>query len=263
VGEAAPPLRPLPDKATDQTDWVSPQGNYVLPPAEVHVWRITLGRHRTQLPEMEAILSADERQKADRFFMPADRDRCVLGRGALRLILARCVATTADQLRFEYNGFGKPHLAGGSGEPALQFNLSHSGEFILIAVTIGRAIGVDVEWMRPLSEVAEISERFFSARERSMLASLPAEQQHSAFFTCWTRKEAFIKAVGNGLSHPLDQFDVSLLPGETPRLMETRPDPAEAGRWEMRELNVGDDYAAAVVVEGAGWNLKAFDWPER
>jgi 4'-phosphopantetheinyl transferase len=235
--------------------------DYALRRDEVHIWRITLDWPPARLRALNAVLSTDEQQKADRFHFALDRTRHVVGRGVLRTILARCTSTKAEQLCFEYSTFGKPRLAAGSTEIPLQFNVSHSSDLILIVLTIGRAVGIDVERTRTDLDVERIAASFFSPHERLALLSLPAQSRFDAFFDCWTRKEAYIKAVGDGLSLPLDQFDVCFLPGQEPRLLATRPDPAEARRWVIQALDVGPCYRAAVAVEGAGWQLKMWDWP--
>jgi 4'-phosphopantetheinyl transferase len=137
----------------------------------------------------------------------------------------------------------------------------NSGDWILIALSLGRTLGVDVERKKEDMATEEIAARFFSPIECSALAALPAAMRCEAFFSCWTRKEAYLKARGDGLSLPLDQFDVAFVPGAEPRLIETRHDPAEAHRWTLNALQVGRDYAAALAVEGADWELKCWDWP--
>jgi 4'-phosphopantetheinyl transferase len=205
------------------------------------------------------ILSPDERQKARRYHFPVDRERYIIGRALARIVLGYLLDMTPVRVRFRYNNFGKPYLDCDENRPRLQFNLSHSGELIVMAITIGREIGVDVEGVREHAEVERIAARFFSVRERAELASLPPSQRAVAFFSCWTRKEAFIKAKGMGLRFPLDCFDVSLKPDSPAMLLETRPDPAEAARWTIRNLDVGPAYKAAVAVEGRDLDLKLID----
>jgi len=177
------------------------------------------------------------------------------------MLLSRYLGMTPHQVRFEYTVAGKPHLAPSQGERLLRFNLTHSGELLLIAVTDGRALGIDVEEVRNDIDVGEIAAHFFSPNEQRDLATLSGPRRIDAFFECWTRKEAYVKARGEGLSLPLDQFDVSLLPGESARLIETRPDSAEARRWQLEALSVADGYKAALAVEGKGWALQCVDWP--
>src|SRR5262249_12645966 len=151
-----------------------------------------------------------EEQRMRRFRFDEDRRRYLLGRGLLRLLLGHYLELTPDLLRFDYTPFGRPHLAAGLAPQLLEFNVSHSGELILIAVAAGRSLGIDVEQIRADVEVKAIAARFFSPSEQEALGRLAEGQQVEAFFDCWTRKEAYIKAKGDGLSLPLDQFDVSL-----------------------------------------------------
>jgi 4'-phosphopantetheinyl transferase len=240
--------------------WLEPPGHYNLASNEVHVWRGVVGRDAGAMPEVRRVLSPDECEKADRFHFEADRSRFVLGRAMLRHVLARGLQKRPNELSFEYGAFGKPVLAPGGPAGQPQFNLSHSGDLILLAVAVGRAVGIDVERMRTDIPHLGIAEHFFSAAERGSLAGLPAPAQTEAFYACWTRKEAYIKATGVGLSLPLDQFDVSLRPGEPAKLLATRPDDAEAHRWTLLELDVGPNYKAAAAVEGSQFQLKTLDW---
>jgi 4'-phosphopantetheinyl transferase len=208
--------------------------------------------------ELETILSADERERVRRFYFERDRTRWRVERACLRMLLGGYLGVPPGTLSFGYGRFGKPHLNGL--ETPLQFNASHSGHILLIAIMLDRAIGIDVERIRSNLSVLDIAERFFSPLERAALAALPETLRTNAFFDCWTRKEAYIKARGEGLSLPLNGFDVSFLPGEPAQLLATRPDAAEASRWRLRELDVADGYKAALAVEGAQWRLKCFDW---
>lgn len=239
--------------------WDGFSGNYALPEDEVHVWRPGLDLAPSGLTKLQEILTADERERAARFHFEADRRRCVIGRGYLRLLLGEILDLPAGSLQFEYDEFGKPGLVPNQGLP-LQFNVSHSGEMILIAISVGRAVGIDVEKIRTDLDCDGIAARFFSANERRILDSLSGPDRYEAFFTCWTRKEAYLKARGVGLSLPLDMFDVSFLPNEEPRLLATRHDPAEAGRWRLKALPVSADYAAALAASGQNWKLKCWNW---
>jgi 4'-phosphopantetheinyl transferase len=166
-------------------------------------------------------------------------------------------------LQFQYSEFGKPSLAQPSElHPPVEFNVSHSGDLVLIALSRRRTLGVDIERMRMDVATEEIATRFFSVNECRDLATVAPDLRCAAFFACWTRKEAYLKARGDGLSLPLEQFDVSFLPGHDPRLIETRHDPAEARRWTLHALEGGFDYKAALAVEGADWKLKCWEWPK-
>ena len=239
--------------------WRSPPDQRVWPDNEVHVWRATLDWPAEAAAGLASILSGDERERVRRFHFERDRRRCLISRGLLRTLLGRYLERPPETLSFDYSTFGKPRLA--SLKTPLQFNVSHSGELLLVAVALDRAIGVDVEEIRRDMSVLEIAERFFSGNERSALARMPENLRHDAFFECWTRKEAYIKAKGDGLSLPLDQFDVAFGPGQAAQLLATRPDRAEAERWCLKELDVADGYKAALAVEGSGWALKCWHWP--
>jgi 4'-phosphopantetheinyl transferase len=139
--------------------------------------------------------------------------------------------------------------------------LAHAQGLALYAVAIDREVGIDLERSRPIPDAEEIAERFFSNREKTALLSVPSGQRHEAFLNCWTRKEAYIKAVGDGLACPLDRFEVSLKPGEPARLLSVEGDPREALRWCLRELTPAPDYNAAIAVEGHGWHLACWHWP--
>src|ERR1700694_895628 len=239
--------------------WGGFNGSYALPDDEVHVWRTTLDMAASGFAKLWQILSPEERERADRFHFEVDRRRSVIGRGYLRLLLGEILDLPANKLQFEYDEFGKPSLTPRQGPP-LQFNVSHSGELILIAITMGRAVGVDVERIRTDFDADSIAARFFSANEYRILASLAGPVRYKAFFACWTRKEAYLKARGVGFSLPLDQFDVSFLPDEEPRLLATRHDPAEARRWRLQALDLSSDYAAALAAPGSSWQLRSLDW---
>jgi len=244
----------------DGPDWDGFIGDYALLEDEVHVWRTGLDMAAVDLAKLQRILSPDEQERAERFRFEADQRRAVIARGYLRLLLGEILDLPANRLQFEYDEFGKPRLNPTQGVP-LQFNVSHSGDLILIAITVGRAVGVDVERIRTDVDVDGLAARFFSASERKTLASLAGPGRYEAFFTCWTRKEAYLKAREVGLALPLDQFDVSFLPDEEPRLLATRHDPPDAQWWGLRALVLSSDYVAALAAQGSNWKLKCWDWP--
>lgn len=208
------------------------------------------------------MLAADEISRADRFHFAKDRDHFIVARGLLRTLLAAYLGADAAGLRFAYAEKGKPSLAdasnAGSQPDAVNFNLAHSHGGALYAFSRGRELGVDLEFIRENFEGEKIAERFFSAAEIETLELVPRELKEQAFFECWTRKEAYIKARGEGLSMPLDEFDVSLRPGEPAALLRNHKDPDEVTRWTMRSITVSAGYVAALVVEGHDWKLQSF-----
>jgi 4'-phosphopantetheinyl transferase len=244
-----------------QRNWELLSDDYALPPDQVHVLRARLDLTAGFIAELYQTLSSDERERAAKFHLLPDRARHVVGRGLSRVFLGACLGVPADCLRFEYNPDGKPMLAKDFQHSLLNFNVSHSGDFILVALAYDHDVGVDIELIRTDFDVDEIAKQFFSESECSSLtAQVSADKKHEAFFTCWTRKEAYQKACGVGLNLPLNAFDLAFLPGQQPRLIETRHDPAEARRWTLRDLDVGPGYKAAIAVEGNELQLKTWDW---
>jgi len=204
-------------------------------------------------------LSADEAKRAAAFCFERDRHRFVAARGFLREILGRYLRAAGEALSFEYGPHGKPALAG-EFRDALRFNVSHSGEMALYAVTLQREVGVDIEALREVNDAEQIAERFFSPAERVAFRLQAPGQRQQAFFNCWTRKEAYLKALGDGLARPLDGFDVTLAPGEPARLLRVEGEPRESERWSLRELLPARGYVGAVAVEGHGWRLTCGEW---
>ncbi len=229
--------------------------------AEVHVWRFSLKQAPEVLSALSQTLAPEESERAARFHFRKDRDSFVVARGVLRDILGRYLGVRPGQVRFTYGEYGKPALAGETcGGLALRFNLSHSHEAACCAVACGREVGVDVEYLKSGVETLSLAEHFFSRGEVAALKALPPDQQLRGFFNCWTRKEAYIKARGEGLSHPLDAFTVSLEPGSPAALLSTERDPEEATRWSLTDLPFGDAYAAALACEGPAPALRWRDW---
>jgi 4'-phosphopantetheinyl transferase len=238
--------------------WLPPPADLNLSSNEVHVWRACLNLPASHIHRLRHTLAADELARAERFHFEKDRQHFIAGRGLLRVILSRYLEAEPGQLRFRYSDYGKPALMLSPGQVPLNFNLSHSNGLALYAVTQGREVGIDLEKVRSDLEYEEIAERFFSPQENAVLRRLPAEVKPRAFFNCWTRKEAYIKARGEGLSLPLDQFDVSLAPGEPARLLHVRGNSQEVGHWSLQALTPAPDYVAALAVEGSDWRLKCW-----
>ncbi len=245
-----------------EVSWLPPLLPLRLQPGEVHLWRVKLEVEENILSSLFAALGKDERARGDRFRFPHDRRRYIVAHGALRSILGHYCGCQPEQIRFQHNSHGKPALAPEmqSSRAPLQFNLSHSHELALIGLTLNRQIGVDIERIRPELAEDRIAERFFSPREVAALRSLPATEQTHAFFRCWTCKEAFVKARGQGLSLPLDHFDVSFTPGQPAALLSVADIPGEASRWSLYTLTPAPGYTAAIAVEGCDWQLKTWEW---
>jgi 4'-phosphopantetheinyl transferase len=229
-----------------------------LPEDEVQLWRMDLHAVGADESRWQRVLSVDEAARASRFHFARDRQRYVAARALLRTILASYLETDPGSLRFSYSEKEKPSLGAEHADSNVRFNITHSGGIALLAFTRRREIGVDVEQVRHDFDPGAIATRYFSTHEQNQLADLPAEEKVDAFFRCWTRKEAYIKATGDGLSLPLSQFDVSLVPGEIDALLATRPDGSEAASWLLREAPAGPGYVAALCVRGRDWMLN--DW---
>ena len=238
----------------------APPGPLAVAHDQVHVWRASLRPSPAVLARLEATLSPDERARAARFRFDEHRVAFIAGRGAQRGILSRYTGLRPAALRYRESSHGKLELDGPAAAGGLRFNVSNSGDYALYALTLRREIGVDLERLKPMPDGIDIAKRFFSAPENEIFAQLEDDVRDLAFFLCWTRKEAYIKAVGEGLSMPLDCFDVTLLPGEPARLLATRGNPAEAERWTLRELDPGPGYVGAMAVEGGGWHPVLYDW---
>ncbi len=226
------------------------------------MWQATLDSPSSQIDGYRRTLSTDEHARAKRFYFDRDRNHFIVARGLLRNILGIYLKREPASLSFEYGSHGKPGLTPGINPNQIDFNLSHSNGMALYAIARDRALGIDLEFIRGDPQAESIAERFFSSQEIATLRALPGTAQRYAFFLCWTRKEAYIKARGEGLSLPLHQFDTTLIPGEPAELLGTRPDPLEASRWSLMDLTLEPPgYAAAVAVKGRGWSISLWKWP--
>lgn len=240
--------------------WSPSSKDLIVAENEVHVWRAGLELPSFQMQRLSGILTADEVDRANRFSFEIDRQRFIAARAALRSILSRYTTIYPGHLRFYYNQYGKPFLAPEYSSYLLNFNLSHSGSMALYAITRNMEIGVDVERVRSDFEYEELAKRFFSVNEVAVLRTIPIEKKLEAFYNCWTRKEAYLKAHGKGLSLPLDSFDVSFAPGEPPMLLITRDEPHERSLWTLLDLTPGLGYMGALAVKGIGCRFRYWEW---
>jgi 4'-phosphopantetheinyl transferase len=223
--------------------WSDPLQTLLLQRGEAHVWRTRLEQPPERVDEFLRTLVDEERTRASRFHFDKHRRHFVVARGVLRLLLSRYLETRPEDVRFHYSSYGKPLLDGEHRASSLRFNASHSGEIALYAFIQDYEIGVDVEYIKPEFITEGIAERFFSTSEIQTLNVLAEAERPAQFFRLWTRKEAYIKAVGSGLSHPLNTFDVTV----------PIPD------WSMFDLDVESGYAAALAIKGPVHKLIQFD----
>ncbi len=251
-----------PKTTVTHSEWTAPPEQLSLLMGELHIWRILFSRLRDSVDEAYETLSEDERQRAGRFRFEKDRVQSMLSRAALRSLLGRYLSAKPRDIVFNYGPSNKPGLEHPipSDVTPFSFNVSHSGDIALIAIAALPNVGIDVEIIRPDFATAEVAKRFFSPGEVRKLQSLAKREQAEAFFNCWTRKEAYIKAVGVGLSIPLDSFDVEFGPGKQARLLEIRGGLERASAWWMSSLDAGDGYAAAVVARGKPATLAGYDY---
>lgn len=230
--------------------------NFTLTENHVDVWCAALDVDSDQVKSLAALLSPDEYARASRFHFAKDCRRFTVARGLLRALLASYVCREPELLEFNYGQYGKPRLAGQS---AVRFNVSHSNEMAVYAFTLNREVGIDVEYTgRNVLDMDQLAARCFSPGENAALQQVQKSQRREAFFNCWTRKEAYIKATGEGLSRPLDQFEVTLRPGEPAQLVFVEGQPQEITRWTFQVCQPAEDYVAALAVEGQGWQLRSW-----
>lgn len=246
--------------------WLLPPSELKLAPGEVHVWRVGLNCSPSKLESYRQILNEDELNRAARFYFERDRRRFVVGRAVLRNILGLYLKETPASLKFEYGAQGKPALAAGlkTGDNCLEFNLSNSNELALLAVTYNYRIGIDIEYPKENVAISELVKRFFAPQEVIAFRNLPPGQQPEAFYNAWTRKEAYLKACGGGLSIGLDRVEVSFVPGQPARIVGIGDNRQEAARWSLEVLYPGTGYQAALAVEASNYKLKLWkltsDW---
>lgn len=234
--------------------WPPGRPSPALGPDQVRVWLADLARPPLPAERLTAHLAEEERRRADRFRFEVHRRRFAIGRGLLREMLGRILEVEPAALSFDYGAKGKPSLSlalGSDSAPAgaLRFSLSHSRNAVLLAATWNRELGVDVEALRELANAAGLVERFFAPREREVFDSLAASLRTVGFFTGWTRKEAYVKARGDGLSLPTTAFEVDLVPGSAGRLVDFPREPDEIGRWTLIGLEPAAGFLGALAVE--------------
>ena len=219
---------------------------------DVHIWRINLNSDELQLQFYRETLSSDEIARAERFYFPEHRQRFMAGRGTLRAILGQYLDIAPKQVEFEYQPRGKPLLAAKFADKGLLFNLSHSQDLALLGISYQHQIGVDLEYIRTMSDLEGLAKRFFSAREYEYLRLLSPAQQQQIFFRYWTCKEAYLKATGDGLVQ-LEEIEIDLTPNQPSKLLIS-------GDWSLSELTPADNFAAAVVVAGSNIHLHCWEY---
>lgn len=231
-------------------DWSTSISPAPLDSGDVHVWRYSLEAPGPERAALDALLSAPERDRAQGIQIETHRRRFTVGHGRLRRVLARYLQLPPEAIEFGRHSRGKPFIVPAQNPLDLQFNYSHTADTALAAIAIGRTIGVDVEAHRDDVDMELIARRQFAPGERDRLVSLPREQRPAAFYRCWTRKEAYLKALGDGIAGGLQGFEVSFLADEVPALIRAKGGSDECRRWSVLALDAGPGLSAACVVEG-------------
>jgi 4'-phosphopantetheinyl transferase len=240
--------------------WPSRWAPLQLAGQEIHVWASPLNIGSGALDTFATTLLPDEKERAERFKFDVHRNRFIAGRGALREILGQYLQVNPADLRFSYSPNGKPVLAEQFANSGIHFNLAHSEDMALFAVTRIGPVGVDVECVRPIKNVEELVARFFSSRENELFQNVPADEKPASFFNLWTRKEALLKATGEGITRSLSLVEVSFLQGESARLLAVSGDAAKAAQWSLRELTPAAGFAGAVAVEAREVSVRCGKW---
>jgi len=247
---------------TNPIIWHIPIENLNLAGNDIHIWLISEDNSPLALKELGEILSSDEQERANRFHFERDKKRYIVGRGSLRTLIGKYyLDIEPERLEFCSGSKGKPALKDTFGGGRLKFNQADSNGMVLYAFSQTHEIGIDIECIRDISNMQEIVEGSFSEYEIAAFSALPDDEKQVAFFNCWTRKEAFIKAIGQGLYFSLDQFDVAFTPVETPKILSIRGDRSEAAKWRLFDLKPLHGYSAALaykgrILETSYWSFK-------
>ncbi len=253
------PLLPVNTKISAKIEWrIAPNTPPPLTAAVVHVWRMGLAHPSDAIDALRQTLSADERARMARLREPAARERFAITRGLLRATLAYHLQMSPAEVRFDYLPQGKPVLA--HPDPDVQFNLSHSREMILCAVTRTRQVGIDGEFFRQIREIEKFAGRFFSENEQAWLASAPSAEKSRVFFEIWTRKEAYLKACGDGVTRHLRGIDVRPVAANPSAIGQIADRPGESARWRVATFIPAPEAIGALAVEGDGWQPSFWQW---
>jgi 4'-phosphopantetheinyl transferase len=228
-----------------------------LKPNTLHIWSLNFVVDDEAYNRYHSFLSKDEKERASRFKFYKDKRCYVVTKGVLRLLSGRYLNTDAKAIEFEYEKYGKPKLKHNTN---LNFNVSHSGDLAIIGFVHNHTIGVDIEKIKNDFDTFEIASSCFSKHEIDALHKISKQEQHKAFYRCWTRKEAFIKAKGSGLSFPLDEFSVSLESDLDADVVWTKWNTDEKDQWKLTSFIPSEDYIAATIVDSEIEDTLYFDW---
>jgi 4'-phosphopantetheinyl transferase len=217
---------------------------------DVHVWHMELDQPPDIVRSLYHLLAEDERRRAADFRFDQHRERFIVAHGLLRSILSAYTQCEPEALQFSTSTYGKPELSSVDSGKTLHFNISHSENQALFAFAVGRPVGIDIEYIRPVPNLDEVAATVFSPREQLILKSLPVQERAAAFFNGWTRKEALLKALGSGFSFPPQDIEVSLVLGEPVRVHSIKGNQHLAAQWHIEAITSISGYAAALAIEG-------------
>jgi 4'-phosphopantetheinyl transferase len=244
-----------------ESGWPFSSTHPALAGDEIHVWCAWLDELVSDVPAFVSLLSDSERKRADRFQFDRDYNRFIVRHGWLRMILGSYLSIEPARVAFTYESRGKPIASAPGHATPFHFNLSHSNGLALIAATRQAPLGIDVERVRFVAEADEVAAKFFSPHEGAMLNALPAEQKMVSFFHCWTRKEAYLKATGEGIADALPRIEVSLTPGQPARLSKINGDALAASRWRLGGLAPAPGFVGALAIKADSFTLSCWRWP--
>ena len=228
--------------------WQNSPDQPLLANNRVHVWRANLDLPMTEIERLAAFLSTDEIARTNKFHFLEHKRRFIVARGILRQLLGNYLQISPNKIEFEYSDRGKPRLAASMGDNSLQFNVSHSLNYALYGFTDNHLIGVDLEFLREIRDATKLAKRFFTYREFQLIANLKCEEQQKAFFQLWTAKEAYLKAIGTGLSNSLTDIEITFDCAKKPKLLAVGENIATAGNWSMYHFIPAANYVAAIII---------------
>ena len=228
--------------------WQNSPSQPLLANKRVHVWRANLDLPTTEIERLAAFLSTDEIARANKFHFLEHKRRFIVARGILRQLLGNYLQISPNKIEFEYSDRGKPRLAASMGNSYIQFNVSHSMEYVLYGFTNNHLIGVDLEFLRETQDAAELAKSFFTHREYELIANSTDEERQKAFFQFWTAKEAYLKAIGTGLSDSLSDIEITFDCAKKPKLLSVGENIATVGNWSIYHFIPAANYVAAIIV---------------
>jgi 4'-phosphopantetheinyl transferase len=239
-----------------QVMWDSPPEDLELDAGYIDVWRTQIDLPEDEIDSYVATLSQEEQDRAARFTFPDKYEEYVVSRGLLRKALAHVLKQPATEFQFEYTDSKKPYLPIKYANKTVSFNISHSHGQALVAISLDRNIGIDIEKIRSDVEYEKLALRFFSEAEHHELMQISADERARSFFAIWTRKEAFVKAIGKGIAFGLSEFDVNISPEEPPVMLATRWNPEDVSLWSMATIDAENNFMATLATDGGEFQLR-------